>query len=88
MNNLCWEVFKKTGSIEAYLYLSDCKNLHEETDGLVKTTAKTITITSENPVTANVDGEIIYSDQFKIDANAGKIKVVKNNRVLNLIRKK
>ena len=30
MNNLCWEVFKKTGSIEAYLYLSDCKNLHEE----------------------------------------------------------
>ena len=33
MNNLCWEVFKKTGSIEAYLYLSDCKNLHEETDG-------------------------------------------------------
>ena len=61
---------------------------HEETDGLVKTTAKTITITSENPVTANVDGEIIYSDQFKIDANAGKIKVVKNNRVLNLIRKK
>ncbi|WP_442952465.1 YqzL family protein [Paraclostridium sp. AKS81] len=21
MNNLCWEVFKKTGSIEAYLYL-------------------------------------------------------------------
>ena len=34
MNNLCWEVFKKTGSIEAYLYLRDCKNLHEETDGL------------------------------------------------------
>ena len=34
MNNLCWEVFKKTGSIEAYLYLSDCKNLHEETDEL------------------------------------------------------
>ena len=22
MNNLCWEVFKKTGSIEAYLYMS------------------------------------------------------------------
>lgn len=34
MNNLCWEVFKKTGSIEAYLYLSDCKNLHEETNVL------------------------------------------------------
>ncbi|WP_296647414.1 YqzL family protein [Romboutsia sp. 13368] len=36
MNNLCWEVFKKTGSIEAYLYLSDYKNLHEETDGLLR----------------------------------------------------
>lgn len=30
MNNLCWEVFKKTGSIEAYLYLRDCKNVQEE----------------------------------------------------------
>ena len=27
MNNLCWEVFKKTGSIEAYLYLNHYKNL-------------------------------------------------------------
>lgn len=34
MNNLCWEVFKKTGSIEAYLYLRDCKNLHEETEDM------------------------------------------------------
>lgn len=32
MNNLCWEVFKKTGSIEAYLYLHDCKDLHEQND--------------------------------------------------------
>ena len=30
MNNICWEVFKMTGSIEAFLYLRDCKNLHEE----------------------------------------------------------
>ncbi|MGL5346491.1 MAG: YqzL family protein [Peptostreptococcaceae bacterium] len=34
MNNLCWEVFKKTGSIEAYLYLRDCKNTQEETNEL------------------------------------------------------
>ena len=61
---------------------------HEETSGLIKTTAKNITITSENPVVANVDGEIIRSDQFKIDAEAGKIKVVQNNKVLKLIRKK
>lgn len=61
---------------------------HEETDGLIKTSAKNITITSENPVTANIDGEIIHGDQFRIDANAGKIKVVQNNRVLSLIRKK
>ena len=32
MNNLCWEVFKKTGSIEAYLYLRDCRNTIEEFD--------------------------------------------------------
>lgn len=23
MNNMCWEVFKKTGSIEAYLYIKE-----------------------------------------------------------------
>ncbi|MGL5312887.1 MAG: YqzL family protein [Peptostreptococcaceae bacterium] len=34
MNNLCWEVFKKTGSIEAYLYLRDCKNRQDEFDTL------------------------------------------------------
>lgn len=27
MNNLCWEIFKKTGNIEAYLYLQDCKKV-------------------------------------------------------------
>ena len=26
MNYLCWEVFKKTGSIEAYLYLKNSIN--------------------------------------------------------------
>ncbi|MBH7951235.1 YqzL family protein, partial [Clostridioides difficile] len=25
MNNISWEVFKKTGSIDAYLYFCDCK---------------------------------------------------------------
>ncbi|WP_373598606.1 YqzL family protein [Paraclostridium bifermentans] len=29
MNNLCWEVFKKTGSIEAYLYLMNSTNINE-----------------------------------------------------------
>ena len=61
---------------------------HEDDDSLLKTTAKKITITSEHDITANVDGEIIHGDQFKINANAGTIKVVKNSRVLNLIRKK
>ena len=28
MNNLCWEVFKKTGSIEAYLYLKNSINVN------------------------------------------------------------
>ena len=27
MNNICWEVFKKTGSIEAYLYLKEYSNM-------------------------------------------------------------
>ena len=30
MNNLCWEVFKKTGSIEAYLYLYDYRILNKQ----------------------------------------------------------
>ncbi|QJA08018.1 YqzL family protein [Romboutsia sp. CE17] len=30
MNNLCWDIFKKTGSIEAFLYLNDFKNINEE----------------------------------------------------------
>lgn len=30
MNNLCWNIFKKTGSIEAFLYLSDFKNMNKE----------------------------------------------------------
>lgn len=34
MNNLCWEVFKNTGSLEAYLYLRDSKNLQEETEDM------------------------------------------------------
>ncbi|MPN63255.1 hypothetical protein SDC9_211012 [bioreactor metagenome] len=34
MNNLCWEVLKKTGSIEAYLYLQDCKSLHQENEDM------------------------------------------------------
>ncbi len=29
MNNLCWEVFKKTGSIEAYLYLKNSSNIND-----------------------------------------------------------
>ncbi|MEG0180876.1 MAG: YqzL family protein [Clostridium sp.] len=29
MNNLCWEVFKRTGSIEAYLYLKNSINVSE-----------------------------------------------------------
>lgn len=32
MNNLCWEIFKKTGNIEAYLYLNDYKTLNEEVE--------------------------------------------------------
>lgn len=39
MNNLCWEVFKKTGSVEAYLYLRDCKNLRNENDDMRETEA-------------------------------------------------
>lgn len=34
MNNLCWEVFKKTGSIEAYMYLNDLNSLHKENEDL------------------------------------------------------
>ena len=30
MNNLCWNIFKKTGSIEAFLYLSDFKNMDKD----------------------------------------------------------
>lgn len=30
MNNLCWAVFKKTGSIEAYLYLKNSLNINSE----------------------------------------------------------
>lgn len=34
MNKLVWEVFKKTGSIEAYLYLKDCNNIYQENEEL------------------------------------------------------
>ncbi len=34
MNNLCWEVFKKTGSIEAYMYLHECNCLSENNDSI------------------------------------------------------
>lgn len=34
MNNLCWEVFKNTGSIEAYLYLRDRENLQDENESM------------------------------------------------------
>lgn len=34
MNNLCWEVFKRTGSIEAYLYITNSKNLNESNDNI------------------------------------------------------
>ncbi len=30
MNTLCWNIFKNTGSIEAFLYLNDFKNINEE----------------------------------------------------------
>lgn len=30
MNEVIWEVFKKTGSLEAYLYLSEQKKLNSE----------------------------------------------------------
>ena len=63
------------------------KGEHEEYDGLIKTTAKNILITSDRPVIANVDGEILESDQYNIDAAAGKIKVVRNERVLSRLRK-
>ena len=32
MNNLCWEVFKKTGSIEAYLYIKNKTNITDIND--------------------------------------------------------
>lgn len=32
MHKLFWEVFKKTGNIEAYLYLYDYKLLNKEKD--------------------------------------------------------
>ncbi len=34
MNNLCWEVFKKTGSIEAYLYIKNKTNINEINDNI------------------------------------------------------
>ncbi|GAA0862556.1 YqzL family protein [Paraclostridium tenue] len=34
MNNLCWEVFKKTGSIEAYLYIKNKTNISEINDNI------------------------------------------------------
>ena len=35
MNNLCWEVFKKTGSIEAYLYLKNSINVNNYESNMV-----------------------------------------------------
>lgn len=34
MNNLCWQVFKKTGSIEAYLYIKNKTNITEIDDNI------------------------------------------------------
>lgn len=34
MNNLCWEVFKNTGNIEAYLYLRDRENLQDQNESM------------------------------------------------------
>jgi hypothetical protein len=34
MNNLCWEVFKNTGNIEAYLYLRDRENLRDQNESM------------------------------------------------------
>lgn len=30
MDNLYWNIFEKTGSIEAFLYLNDLKKINEE----------------------------------------------------------
>ena len=57
---------------------------HEEL--ATKTSGQKIEITTDEPVVANVDGEILVDDKFAIDATAGSIKVVKNDKVLKLVR--
>lgn len=37
MDELCWEVFKMTGSIDAYLYMNDCKNLSSKNQDMRET---------------------------------------------------
>jgi hypothetical protein len=38
MNNVVWELFKKTGDIEAYLYLCDAKNLDLQSEEAIDIT--------------------------------------------------
>lgn len=60
---------------------------HEENECLMKIPVKKLEIVTDNPIIANVDGEVIESDTYAVDANAGRIKVVKNDRVINLVRR-
>lgn len=67
-------------------FLLAVKNgVHEK--HLTKATGKNVQVLTNEPTVANVDGEVIVSDKFNVDTAAGKINVVKNNRVLSLVRK-
>lgn len=57
MNNISWEVFKKTGSIDAYLYFCDCKNIHEEIEE-VREKKKTMII-------LNTQGIVLKAIRYK-----------------------
>lgn len=64
------------------------KVIDREHEGLcIKARGEDIKIISSEPVVAHVDGEVMKSETFLVDANAAQIKVVKNDRVINLVRK-
>lgn len=56
MNNLCWEVFKKTGSIEAYLYMSHRNTI--ETNDTLNREIETIYDNFEHPGDSTTISEI------------------------------
>ena len=67
-------------------FLKAVKNKDHEKH-LTKATGRNVQVLTNEPVVANIDGEIVVDDEFNIDTAAGKINVVKNDRVLSLVRR-